>query len=86
MCFDVRQVYVYLRCSWYRKDCHGARGDEVSAAGGRTGGDPTVPLRRDQRHEDDRPTPGVCPDSAGLSCAYISSIIPPPLLIFVSPA
>lgn len=46
-CYDVLQVYVHLGRSWNWEDGHGARGDQVSTAGSRAGGDPTIPLRRD---------------------------------------
>ena len=59
------QVYVHLRCARHGEDGHGARGDALSAARGRRGRDPSVPLHRDQRDEDDGSSSGLRPDPAG---------------------
>lgn len=79
----ILQVYVYLRCSGHRENCHGARGDQVSAACSRAGGDPAVSLHRDQRNEDDRPAPGLCPDSSGVYYCCISTFSFLPSLILI---
>lgn len=59
------QVHVHLRCAGNRQDGHGPRGDALSAARGRHGRDPAVPLRGDQRDEDDGSSSGVRSDPAG---------------------
>lgn len=59
------QVYVHLRCAGHGEDGHGPRGDALPAARGRRGRDPSLPLHRGQRDEDDGSSSGLRPDPAG---------------------
>lgn len=61
----VSQVHVHLGRAGNGEDGHRARGDALPAARSRRGRDLAVSLHRDQRDEDDGPSSGLRPDSAG---------------------
>lgn len=72
----VSQVHVHLRCAGHREDGHSARSDALSSTCGRRGRDPSLPLHRDQRDEDDGSSSGLRPDPAGhFVCSLIYSSI-----------
>lgn len=63
-------MHVHLRRAGHGEDGHGPRGDALPAARRRRGRDPGVPLRRDQRDEDDRPSSDLRSDPAGEKYAF----------------